>query len=151
LREFADYWSEVGEVRKIWYSLFTPQIGEECEERLTKQDRVFVVEELTALSLVFPKVYAPGVVLRGYGKPPDSPDACLFSQTTTCVSSDLRTPVTPCQLGGRPNCLECGCMASAGLASIGNFKIAGLLKVADLFAASKRFGERWGSGSRNGR
>ena len=151
LREFAGYWSEVGEVRKIWFSLFTPQIGEECEERLTKRDREFVFEELTALPIQFPKVYAPGVVLNGYAKPPSSPDECLFSQTTTCVSSDFKTPVTPCQLGGRPNCSECGCMASAGLASIGNFKIGGLFKIGDLFAASKRFGERWGPGSRNGR
>lgn len=142
LREFTEFWSGQSEARKIWFSLFTPQIGEVCEERLNPDDRKRVVEELTALRLEFPKIYAPGVVLGGYITPPPSPADCIFAQTTTCYSSDLRTPVTPCQLGGQPDCSQCGCIASAGLASIGNYKLAGLVNVSAVFNASKRLGER---------
>jgi hypothetical protein len=48
--------------------------------------------------------------------------------------------VVPCQIGGRPECTECGCIAAAGLASIGKIKLAGLLKVSDVFALSKKIG-----------
>ena len=34
-----------------------------------------------------------------------------FAQATACVSADLRTPITPCQFGGQPDCSSCGCMA----------------------------------------
>ena len=85
-------------------------------------------------------------MLDGYRRPPDSPSECIFAQTTSCVSVDLSTPVTPCQIGGQPECSECGCIAVAGLASIGNIKVAGLLKVSDVFALSKQLGERFMSG-----
>ena len=39
LLDFADFWSRRPEVRKIWFSLFTPQQNEDCEERLTVADR----------------------------------------------------------------------------------------------------------------
>jgi hypothetical protein len=38
-------------------------------------------------------------------------------------------------------CSECGCIASAGLASIGRFKLAGLLRVGDVFKLSRLIGE----------
>jgi hypothetical protein len=91
-------------------------------------------------------VYAPEVVLNGYRHPPDSPSECIFAQTTRCVSVDLSTPVVPCQIGGRPECSECGCIAGAGLASIGKFKLAGLVKVSDIFRLSKQLGERFMGG-----
>jgi hypothetical protein len=48
----------------------------------------------------------------------------------------------PCQFGGRPVCSECGCIASAGLASIGKYKVAGLIPVSKIFDLSKKVGER---------
>jgi hypothetical protein len=60
----------------------------------------------------------------------------------------LSTPVTPCQIGGRPECLECGCIAGAGLASLGKIRLAGLLKVSDIFAISKKLGDRFRNGDR---
>jgi organic radical activating enzyme len=140
LRDFASFWSNRREVRKIWFSLFTPQEAEECEERLTPQDRLDVVKELASVRASFPKVYLPDVVLDGYRSPPISPQACLFAQMTTCISADLTTPITPCQFGGRPVCTECGCIASAGLASIGRYQLAGLVPVSAIFSLSKRLG-----------
>ncbi len=143
LRDFACFWSSRDEVRKIWFSLFTPQQGEQPKERLTLQDRLNVVSELACLRASFAKVHMPDLVLDGYLHPPTSPEQCIFAQTTTCISADLTTRITPCQFGGQPVCAECGCMASAGLASIGKYKLAGLVQVSDIFSFSRKMGERF--------
>lgn len=39
LHDFAAFWSSRSEVRKIWFSLYTPQEGEQSEERLMAADR----------------------------------------------------------------------------------------------------------------
>ncbi len=140
--QFADFWSKRREVRKIWFSLYTPQEGDDSAERLRSQDRARVLSELREIRHRFPKVELPDRVLEGFYCPPDSPDQCIFAQTTTCISADLSTRVAPCQFGGRPVCSECGCVASAAMASIGRYRIAGLLTVSSIFAGSKRFGER---------
>lgn len=142
LEEFARAWSAQPGVYKIWFSLFTPQEGEVCEERLTPEDRAVVIAELARLRGLFPKIYIPQVVLDGYIHPPKSPDECMFAQLTTCVSADLKTAITPCQFGGKPVCSECGCIASAGLASIGRYELAGMLPVAKVFKLSQRLGEK---------
>jgi organic radical activating enzyme len=141
LRDFAAFWSGRRETKKIWFSLYTPQKGEESEERLTAQERATAIKAIANLSREFPVVYAPKVVMDGYRHPPASPRDCIFAQTTTCISSDFETAVTPCQLGGQPVCSECGCIASAGLASVGRFKLAGLLRVGDVFKLSRLIGE----------
>jgi organic radical activating enzyme len=146
LRDFARVWSLQTNVRKIWFSLFTPQIGNRSSQRLTAADRATAIDRIAALPSLYAKVYAPGVVLNGYRHPPGSPSECIFAQTTSCVSVDLSTPVVPCQIGGRPECWECGCIAAAGLASIGKLKLAGMLKVSDVFVLSKEFGERFKGG-----
>jgi organic radical activating enzyme len=143
LGEFADFWSQRTEVRNIWFSLFTPQQGEQSQERLTASDRQKVVAELAQLRDRFPKVKMPSAVLEGYSHPPASPKECIFAQTTTCVSADLTTRITPCQFGGNPDCSECGCIASAGLASIGKHKLGGLVRVSRIFDASRKLGERY--------
>lgn len=142
LDEFARFWSGRPEVRKIWFSLYTPQQGEISEERLTATERAKVLAELDLLRHAYPRIDLPDRVLRGFQDPPSSPSECIFAQTTTSVSSDLTTVITPCQFGGRPVCAECGCIASAGLASFARYKVAGLVEIGSLFAASKRFGER---------
>jgi MoaA/NifB/PqqE/SkfB family radical SAM enzyme len=142
LQDFASFWSERQEVRKIWFSLYTPQEGEASEERLTPQDRSRVLEELCRLRGIFPLIDMPELVRRGLLDPPASPQQCIFAQTTACVSSDLTTPITPCQFGGRPVCAECGCFASAGLASFAKYKLGGLVQVGALFSVSRKFGER---------
>lgn len=140
LKEFASFWSSCNEVRKIWFSLYTPQEGEQSEERLTAEDRKKAISELVELGSLFPKVDLTRHMLSGFLQPPQSPQECVFAQATTCVSADLTTRITPCQLGGRPVCAECGCLASAGLAGIGQVKLAGMVRVADLFSLSARIG-----------
>ena len=141
LTEFSRTWSGRPEVRKIWFSLYTPQDGDQSAERLKPEDRVRVVYEIAKLRKSHPKVEAPDAVMRGYPRPPSRPEECIFAQTTACISADLATPVTPCQFGGRPVCVECGCMASAGLAAIGRARLAGLISVSSIFSASRRLGE----------
>jgi MoaA/NifB/PqqE/SkfB family radical SAM enzyme len=143
LEEFADFWSDRSEVRKIWFSLFTPQEEDSGAERLTIQERHAVLAQLAQLRHEFPKTYLPNAVLDGYYQPPASPKECIFAQTTHCISADLATRITPCQFGGRPRCAECGCMASAGLASIGRYKLGGFIPVSAIFSVSKRVGERF--------
>ena len=140
LHDFADFWSHRPEARKIWFSLFTPQEGECCEERLTLQDRVRAVEQLAEVAAQFPKVDMPQAVLDGYLRPPASPAECIFAQSTLCLTADLETRITPCQFGGNPVCSECGCMASAGLASIGRYELAGLVPVSAVFSISRKIG-----------
>lgn len=142
LEDFASFWSARREVRKIWFSLYTPQEGEVSEERLTPPDRAIVLEELRRLRRIFPLMEMPDRLLKGYEDPPTSPQECIFAQTTACISSDFTTAITPCQFGGRPVCAECGCMASAGLASFAKYKLAGLVQIGAVFSASRKFGER---------
>jgi MoaA/NifB/PqqE/SkfB family radical SAM enzyme len=141
LQDFASFWSARPEVRRIWFSLYTPQEGEVSAERLTPHDRANVLEELRRLRHRFPCMEMPDRLLKGLQDPPASPQECIFAQVTTCISSDFTTAITPCQFGGRPVCAECGCMASAGLASFAKYKLAGLVQIGALFSASKKFGD----------
>jgi MoaA/NifB/PqqE/SkfB family radical SAM enzyme len=148
---FVRTWSDNPDVRTIWMSLYTPQVGEESPERLTPADRVRVVEELKRLRGRFPKLQMPTQLLDAYVEPPDSPQDCIFAQTTDCVSADLQTRITPCQFGGKPDCASCGCMASAGLAAVGRHRLGGLIPVERLFHGSLRVGgvvNRWRDGRR---
>jgi MoaA/NifB/PqqE/SkfB family radical SAM enzyme len=140
LHEFADFWSRRSEARKIWFSLFTPQRDEECEERLTPTARQEAVRQLQEVAAQFPKVDMPRLVLEGYLRPPTTPEDCIFAQSTVCLSADLKTRISPCQFGGRPVCSECGCMASSGLASIGRRQLAGVVPVSALFSLSRKIG-----------
>src|SRR5262249_38077414 len=54
LEEFIAYWSVRPEVKKIWMSIFTPQIGAQAPEILTREERLRAVEELTHLRTVYP-------------------------------------------------------------------------------------------------
>lgn len=141
-REFCGFWSEREEVRRIWFSLFTPQEGERSAERLSFEDRRTVLGELAELRSLFPKVELPDRVLAGYYQPPESPEKCIFAQMTTSISADLATRIAPCQFGGRPVCEECGCIASAALASIARYKLAGFVPLSEIFSISKRLGDR---------
>lgn len=140
LREFAALWSGRPEARKIWFSLFTPQAGHFPDERLTQEDRKNAVAEIARVASEFDKVHMPDAVLDSYLSPPHKVSDCIFAQLTHCVSADLKTEVAPCEFGGRPACAECGCMASAGMAAIGRYRLAGLVRVSDIFRLSNRIG-----------
>jgi MoaA/NifB/PqqE/SkfB family radical SAM enzyme len=142
LEEFLRFWSARDEVRKIWISLYTPQIGEVSDERLTPSDRQRVVADLRALRLRYPKLEAPEGMINVYADPPASPDDCVFARITRSVSADLTTKITPCQFGGVPDCENCGCMASAGLAAVARHKLWGFVPVGAIFSSSVKVGER---------
>ena len=141
LEEFLRIWSARPEVEKIWVSLYTPQIGEVSDERLRPVDRERVVADLMALRLSFPKLALPKGLIEVYANPPDSPDECVFARTTSTISADLTTRITPCQFGGAPDCSDCGCIASAGLAAVARHKLFGFVPVGSIFAGSLKVGE----------
>ncbi len=141
LEDFCRFWSARPEARKIWFSIYTPQEGDASEERLTVADRSALCDMFSALGRRFPKLYMPDVVVAGYRKPPANPEECVFARVTTSLSADLSSRIGPCQFGGKPVCSECGCIASAGIAAIARFKLAGLVPVASIFNASYRFGQ----------
>jgi hypothetical protein len=141
LEEFLAFWSAKEETRKIWISLYTPQLGEVSEEMLRPADRERVVADLRALRLKFRKLEAPEGLIDVYAEPPSSPDECVFARTTKSVSADLKTRITPCQFGGAPDCSNCGCIASAGLAALGRYKVGGFIPVGSLFNHSVTVGE----------
>jgi MoaA/NifB/PqqE/SkfB family radical SAM enzyme len=140
LEEFARTWSANPHTRQIWFSLYTPQVGEVSPEILTPADRERVVAALMALRSTYPKIRMPEALIRKYAVPPDGPDECVFAQTTTCVSADFEHRITPCQFGGTPDCSQCGCIASAGLAAVASHRLPGGLRVGAIFDASLRVG-----------
>jgi MoaA/NifB/PqqE/SkfB family radical SAM enzyme len=140
LEEFVQFWSAQPAVKRIWISLYTPQIGEVSDERLTPADRERVVEELSILSALHPKLDMPQGAINAYADPPASPDDCIFARTTTCLSADFERVITPCQFGGKPDCESCGCLASAGLAAVGRHQLPGGIRVGSIFEASLRVG-----------
>src|SRR5947208_10279900 len=142
LEEFMKFWSERRETEKIWVSLYTPQIGETSAERLSPADRERVVSDLMALRLRYPKLAAPKGLVDVYANPPQSPDECVFARTTRCVSADFETRITPCQFGGAPDCSQCGCIASAGLAAVARHQLFGFIPVASIFNGSLKLGQR---------
>jgi MoaA/NifB/PqqE/SkfB family radical SAM enzyme len=144
IEEFVNTWSANPNVRTIWLSLYTPQVGEVSDERLRPEDRARVVQNLHGLRERFPKLQMPKPLLDAYLDPPASPDDCIFARTTDCVSANLSTRITPCQFGGNPDCSSCGCMASAGLAAVGRHRLGGVLPIDVLFNGSIRIGEAMG-------
>ena len=141
LDEFTRFWAANRNVKTIWFSLYTPQIGEESIERLTPADRVSVIDTLRDLSARYRKVQMPGGLIDALAAPPSSPGDCIFAQTTECVSADFSTRITPCQFGGRPDCEQCGCMASAALKAVGNHRLPGGVQIGAVFRASLAIGE----------
>ena len=141
LEEFVATWSARDAVAKILVSLYTPQIGEASDEMLTAEDRRSVVADLLSLRTRFPKVAMPRPMVEAYADPPSSPDDCVFAKTTTCVSADFDTRIAPCQFGGAPDCSQCGCAASAGLAAVGRHRLPGGLRLDTLMDASLRVGK----------
>jgi MoaA/NifB/PqqE/SkfB family radical SAM enzyme len=145
LEQFLTFWCARSEVTKVWFSLFTPQRGATEVEILSPRQRATVIAELKRLRPLFPRLDMPDSLLRELGDPPSSPEECIFARTTRTISADLKTRVTPCQFGGDPDCSQCGCIASMGLAAVGHYRVAGKLTAGKLFFMSDRIGKRWSS------
>jgi MoaA/NifB/PqqE/SkfB family radical SAM enzyme len=140
LEDFVRLWTDNPHTEHIWVSLYTPQAGELSPERLTPEDRATVVETLFQLRRRYAKLWMPEALVNVYADPPGSPDKCIFARTTECISADFQTKITPCQFGGKPDCEECGCIASAGLEAVGRHRLAGYIPVGSIFTASLEVG-----------
>lgn len=141
LREFLDFWSPRAEVRKVWFSVFTPQVGDQLSEILSGEERSRLMGDLLMLRRQYSKLDMPERLIRQMSAPPRSPSECIFALTTETISADLKTRITPCQLGGNPDCKSCGCIASLGLAAVAAHKICGVIPVGAIFKASLKIGE----------
>jgi MoaA/NifB/PqqE/SkfB family radical SAM enzyme len=141
LEEFTRFWSENRNVKTIWFSLYTPQIGEDSPERLLPEDRRSVIATIESLAARYSKVQMPRGLLKALAAPPASPNDCIFAQTTECISADFEQRITPCQFGGNPDCEQCGCMASAALKAVGNHMLPGGIQVGGIFRSSFAIGE----------
>lgn len=141
LREFLQFWTPRQEIHRVWFSIFTPQIGDSMPEILTPEERRRAIAELMELRREFPKLDMREGMIKEFANPPQSPKDCIFAQTTQTLSADLKTKVTPCQFGGNPDCSQCGCIASMGLAAVGNHKLGGIIPVGAIFKASVSIGQ----------
>jgi MoaA/NifB/PqqE/SkfB family radical SAM enzyme len=147
LREFLEFWSAREETCRVWFSLFTPQIGDNLPEILSADERRRAIEDLVELRREFPKLDMSEAVIRRFASPPKSPRECVFARVTENVTADLKTRITPCQFGGKPDCSSCGCMASMGLAGLAEHRLAGIVPVGAIFKASLAIGEMIASGA----
>ena len=145
LEEFVQFWSAQPQIRKIWFSMFTPQIGDEMPEILTKEERRRAVADIAEIRKKYPKLEMPEALLKQFLNPPHSPEECVFAKTTQTFSADLRSAITPCQFGGTPDCEQCGCIASMVLAAVADHKLAGFVPVGAIFKASVAWGQTFGS------
>ncbi len=143
LEEFLQFWTARPEIEKVWFSLFTPQRGAVAPEILTPAQRTHVVEELLRLRVLFPKLDMHESLIQEMLSPPSSPKDCIFARTTHTISADLKTKITPCQFGGDPDCSQCGCIASMGLAAVGHHRVVGSLTAGQLFQLSDQLGQTW--------
>jgi sulfatase maturation enzyme AslB (radical SAM superfamily) len=148
LEEFLKFWTPRAEIKKVWFSLFTPQIGDQLPEILSKEERSLAIKEMTQLRKQFAKLDMKEALIRQFAAPPQNPNDCVFALTTQTLSADLQTKITPCQFGGNPDCVACGCIASMGLAAIAAHKLGGFLPVGAIFKASIAIGQ-WRARSRS--
>lgn len=139
--EFLSFWSAQPEVKKIWFSFFTPQIGATDEECIAPEKRGIVLEQLKQLRQKFKKLDLPELMIAGFSKPPTSPEDCIFARTTLNITADLKGRITPCQFGGNPDCSQCGCVASAGLNAVGDYPLFGLVPLRKIYNVSDRIGK----------
>lgn len=140
LEEFLAFWTPKEEIKKIWFSMFTPQVGDVAPEILTPAERQTAVRELLALRVTYPKIDMPEGMLKEFMRPPQSPAECIFAQTTETITADLKTKIKPCQFGGNPDCSQCGCIASMGLAAVGKHKLFGPVTAGGVYRASAKIG-----------
>ena len=141
LAEFLEFWTPRPEIKKVWFSMFTPQVGDEMPEILSLEERQRAIEDLVQLRKQYPKLDMAEKVIRQFASPPHRPQDCVFALTTQTLSADLKTKITPCQFGGNPDCTSCGCVASMYLTAVAAHRLGGILPVGAIFKASIKIGQ----------
>jgi sulfatase maturation enzyme AslB (radical SAM superfamily) len=140
LEEYVNFWSSRPEVNRIWVSVYTPQVGEESVEILTRKDREVLAQHLPSLARQYRKLLFTEGLAQALLRPPENPRECVFAKMSANYSADLKTRVEPCVFGGTPDCSQCGCAISTGLHWMGEIKLAGPLRVNHLIAGSVNVG-----------
>jgi sulfatase maturation enzyme AslB (radical SAM superfamily) len=140
LNDFLEFWTPRPEINKVWFSLFTPQKGDQLPEMLDREERIRAISEMKELRKRFTKLDMAEGPIRQFASPPHSPEDCIFALTTETLSADLRTKIKPCLFGGNPDCESCGCVASMGLAAVAGHKLGGIIPVGKIFEASFKIG-----------
>lgn len=140
IEEFMTFWEARPEIDTIQVSFYTPQIGEQSVEMLTPAMRQRAASELGRLHETIPKIRVNDAILKAFLSPPSSPDECVFARVTKTVSADLKTIVTPCQLGGNPDCSQCGCLGSMGLHAVADYPFPLGFRIRPIFNASDAIG-----------
>jgi MoaA/NifB/PqqE/SkfB family radical SAM enzyme len=96
LEAYCRFWSARPEVRRIWVSVYTPQVGESSAEMLSREERTRLVKQMKDWRERYPKL----LISRGYAsaiaKPPRNPDDCMFAKMSANYSADLKSRVEPC-------------------------------------------------------
>lgn len=141
LDRFARFWTARDTVEEVQFSLFTPQVGETSREILSPDIRQQAIAELDEIRRLYPKVRLNDRMLRAFLNPPGSPRDCGFARLTNTYSADLETRVEPCQFGGAPDCSQCGCLATAGLEAVMEYRLPLGVRVRTLFETSMAVGE----------
>ena len=140
LKEFLQFWTPRAEVRKVWFSLFTPQVGDHLPEMLQPEEREPAIADMMTLRKRFLKLDLSKSLIRQFATPASDPEECVFALATQTLSADLKTRIVPCQFGENPGCSSCGCIASMGLATVAAHKLGGLITVGAIFKASIKIG-----------
>ena len=91
LNSFLEFWTPLPDVKKVWFSLFTPQVGDNLPEILTSDQRRQAIRELLDLRTKYPKLDMAKGLIEQFATPPRSPRECVFAQTTQVLSADLET------------------------------------------------------------
>ena len=73
LKEFLEFWTPRAEIRKVWFSLFTPQIGDDLPEMLGPEERERAIADMSTLREQFPKLDMPEGMIRQFAAPPLKP------------------------------------------------------------------------------
>jgi len=141
LHDFLEFWTTKDEVKRVWMSMFTPQKGASAPEILSPEERRQAVSEMLHLRNLYSKLDMHASLIREFLAPPASPRECIFAQTTQTISADLKTMITPCQFGGDPDCSQCGCIASMGLAALGHHQVGMGVTAGGLYRASTAVGK----------
>jgi hypothetical protein len=134
LDEYLDFWNARPEVEYIVISVYSPQLNEHTQEMLTPDDRRELAERLASMDGKYPKVLMSRDMARALLDPPPAPERCVFARMSRAYCSDLETALTPCVLGGTPDCLQCGCGIAIALHGIAGHRIRGPLRVGHLIA-----------------
>ena len=122
--------------------MFTPQVGETSYEILPREARLQAVRDMHDIRSKYPKLSMTKLTVDGFLNPPPKPSDCIFANITRTVTADLKTQVEPCQFGGNPDCSQCGCIASAGLAAVARHQLFGFIPVGAIFNGSLKVGEK---------